>query len=225
MAEVPVERRSHDVLDLTGVLEHDAHQRVDRRQVGFVLEAEVLCEARLLIERHAIGSSPTFEVQDAANPLEELVGLVDGLAFGDAQQAELLERRSERDLEPREELHVAQPARTLLHVGFEQGRRGTEALVTRFGVGYKRAGERVRLAPYELHDGAPRLIPRRKVARQRTAVEHRRSRIEAFRCERDTLVRRTDAVTDGQTGVPQRIQDAFGERRDLLRSRTVVQDQ
>ena len=117
------------MLDLTGVLEHDAHQRVDRRQVGFVLEAEVLCEARLMIERDAIGSSPTFEVQDAANPLEELVGLVDGLAFGDAKQAEVLEGRSERDLEPREELHVTQPAGTLLHVGFEQGRRGTEALV------------------------------------------------------------------------------------------------
>ncbi len=223
--QITVEDGAGDVLHLAGVLEHAAHQPVHGREARLVLEAEVPRHLRLLLEHDAVVRPPGLEVQRAANPLEELVRGVDGLALRGSQQPRVLERLADRRLEPAEELDVAEPARALLQVRLQQPRDRAVPREARLGVLAQGLRERPRVGPDGSRDAAQRVDPRDRVAGDRPAVEHGRARVQALRREVLALLRRPHAVPDAQARVPERIEEALGQLGDVLVVAAVVDDQ
>ncbi len=224
-AQEPVEHRGRDVLDLARLLEHRTHQPVDRRESGLVREAHRRRDRGLLLGEEPVRTPARLQVERAPDPREELLGAVDRTMFRLAQDARLLERAADRGPDPRERVDVAEPTDALLELGFEQGRDGAEPLAPGVAIGHQALGERARIAADGREHRRTDVVPSRRGSREEPAVEHRRRRIEPFGRDLDADLRRSDRVTDAQAGVPQRVQQGLGERRDRVRRPPLVQDQ
>ena len=202
-AQVAVEHRRADVLDLARVLEHLAHQPVDRAQAGLVGEPHPPRDPRLLLEEQAVRRAAGLQVQRAPHAQEELLGVVDGLALRGAQQPDAVERRrvgrlAERDPEPAERVDVAQAARALLQVGLEQVGDASRSARARDSASSRRRSANARGL---VADARATSVPRVSAHRPSSPASHRPSSIAVAASSRsaasvDALGRRPHAVAD-----------------------------
>ncbi|GIU98594.1 MAG: hypothetical protein KatS3mg014_0210 [Actinomycetota bacterium] len=227
-AEEPREDRAMDVLDLTGVLEDAAHERVDGGELRLVGEAEEPRDLRLLLQVEPIGGPAGLQVERAPDPQQELVGVLQGGGLGGAEQPAGAQHPEvalapEGGGEPAEGVDVPQPAGALLQVRLEQVADVAEALRTSLGVGEEAIGEALGAEPRDERRSGP--LPELGVPRERAPVEQRRGRVEAFLRDGDALLRGPHRVPEPDARVPQGVQERIRHPRHGARILPLVQEQ
>ncbi|GBC87707.1 hypothetical protein HRbin12_01724 [bacterium HR12] len=227
-AQEPREDRAVHVLDLTGVLEHATHQRVHRREIGLVGEAEPPRDLRLLLQVEPVGGPAGLQVERAPDPQQELVGVLQGGGLGGAEQPAGAQHPEvalapEDGGEPAEGVDVPQPAGALLQVRLEQVTDVAEALRTSLGVGEEAIGEALGAEPRDERRSGP--LPELGVPRERAPVEQRRGRVEAFLRDGDALLRGPHRVPEPKARVPQGVQERIRHPRHGARILPLVQEQ
>jgi hypothetical protein len=135
------------VLDVPGVLEDRAHQRVGGREVGFVHEPDLARDVRLELRDQPDVAPPREELDGAADADQEILGLVDELAFAHADDAGRIQVVAGGGGEPAERRDVAQTPAALLQVGFEEMGAGAEPLTAHSGRVPRATRERRRICP------------------------------------------------------------------------------
>ena len=220
VGEVPRRNRSNteavDVLDLARLLEHRTHQPVDRGESGLVREAHRRRDRRLLLRQEPIrtpAASPgaarsRTRVRNSSAPSTERRSASRRMPASSSGRPIAVRSHAER-------VDVPEPTDALLELGFEQRRDRAEPLTP--GVADPPPGVRAnaRGSPRTGASTAERTSSHPGVgSREDPAVEHRRRRVEPFGRDLGAGLRRSDRVTDAEPGVPQRVQQGLGERRD-----------
>ena len=202
------------------MLEDRAHQTVFRDQAWLVTEAHRPGDRRLQLERQAVAVRSGLELQGAADPGQELLGSVGPRSFGGAQQGITGDGRR-----PANRLDVAEPSGSVLEVRLEQMGRDAEPFRPHERVLTQGARERRHVVGRDGADAVGSLTRDRQVAGDGAQVEHRRQSVEMTPGHLLALDGRAHRVSDLEPAVPQRIEEAFRERRHLLWRSPVVHDQ
>ena len=169
------------------VLEYRAHQAVLGDEARLVHEPHRARDARLVIEREAIGALPGLEVEGAADPREELRGRLEGIPLGRPDQSGILEAFTQGGLEPSQRRDVAEPALALLQVGLEQVSGGAVPRAPlRSGLAQAH-GEPPAVRPNGLEHARARVLRQGRVAGDRPEVQHRGRGVQAGRGRFRTL--------------------------------------
>ena len=219
------------VLDRPG-REEVPGQRTVRRGVvlgGPVDLTDALGDLLLVLEAQDVHGRAAGEVERHAQREQLVLGGAQPFGVRRADVAlgrERLERRfpGQRGSDPAQRLHVAQPASPVLDVGFELlGRIPGLLPALLVGVGEQldpasTTGELVEqrhaacLEPFGVTGHDP-------------AVQQRRRRVELLERVADQLLGRADRVSELQARIPERVEDGAGDRIEVRRLETVVQDE
>jgi hypothetical protein len=172
----------------------------------------------LPIEAQSIRTPPGVEVQQVSHPKQKQRRVFDRRPFAREQNAAVHELLQRRDAKPRarrpmRDVDVPQPADAVLHVRLEQVHGPSVALAAvshAYGEPLQELGD-VADPEEPLERTIEHLVAERPVARHDAPIEQRRRRRQIRLRHLDHLVRRDELVTDVESGVPERIEQRFGD--------------
>ena len=135
-------------------------------------------------------------------------------------------RRDAADgFEPPQRLQVAEAAGARFQIGLQHGGGWAHALVACSGVGTQHLGEPSGVVRRDRPHRRARSIGELPVPRQVPQVEHRGEPVEALTGSHDALLGGAHRVPHLEPGVPQRIEQAFDQGRDLIEPVALMQHQ
>src|SRR6185436_20702993 len=131
---------------------------------------------------------------------EELLVRLHRTTLRPAQDPRVLELRTDRGLEPAQRVDVPKTPDALLELGLQERRHRPEPIAPSLAVRRQPLGERAGVVASERQERGAHLVPRRRGPRKYPAVEHGSGRVEPFGRDLGAGVRRSDGVTDAETG-------------------------